>query len=436
MTLAILKAICALLSAILEVLPLTMQVPLIPEMLGWCDHEVSAKKYSYTFERKCNTTCENSSQNIGNFFNCSSSSSVYNPLVGIILPSSIVVALILGPPMSAIGNRVNPELLVFLGMIFSPIVTVPMAYGTGYIGLFLTRSLAGVYAMLTEVAYLSLIADVFVDDESLRMTFLGLFTFVYDLDISGPLYAGTLYSYTNQATPFLTLGSLSLILAFIYSTLILRCQLTCKREAPLLAVENKADNLTYVTFVKDGYMMITSITVILGGLPKSMLAPVISVWMMNEFQASELHVGIVFLPGLVGMVICTVLANYLASKWQSHRWLFAVICLFIDSLSLIAFAFSANLIMLAFILGVQICMSVSLRFLIFPYLNLIAESRYGVRNSSTLTGFSYLVGLSSYIIGPLISSYLYPVIGMHVLTAIGVCHLLAVPFLICLRLIS
>ena len=414
-----LRSVCALLSAVLEVLPLTMQTPLIPEMLGWCVGLRVPTKLHQEQDSSQNRSCENSSLE-------------YNPLVGVILPSSIVVASILGPPMSAIAERVNPELLVFLGMIFSPVVTVPMAYGYGYIWLFISRSLAGVYAMLTEVAYLSLISVVFMDDNPLRMTFLGLFTFVYDLDIFGPVYAGIIYSYTNQATPFLTLGSLSLILAFVYTTLVLHCNLSYRREA-LIVSTSKTSNSLYFTFLKDGYMMMVAFTVILGGMPKSMLAPVISTWIMDEFPASEWHVGILFIPGLAGMILCTALANLIVSKWASYRWVFAVLCLLVDGISLIAFAFSTNLIMVSVILTLQISSSVSLRFLTFPFLTLIAELRYDISSSSSLTGFSYIIGLSSYILGPLVSSFLYPVIGMHTLTAIGLIHLLAVPFLICLR---
>lgn len=486
---------CGLIAVLLDALPPQMLVPITPAWLGWCDERtpsltpgddvVVTTKATATSPSPNNATsafgtmqgfsedvAASFSEDLSSSFDDMNSSSQFMPSYNIsdddegidnlTTPGSVLVSnksctkadfnpdisfvyLAAGPievlssPLVAIlCDRYGSSGLLLFGLVSTAFLDIPFAYGSGFIAYLLVRVAINIVTTVTEVSYLHMIGQLFAGDDTKRARFLGLYSTVLGFDYFGPTYSGILYQISGQAVPFLSLMVIGLVTAVVFFMLGLNFNIRKSATNGTIQdpdlVEEKTTDISYLTLIKDPYILVVFIVVFLTILPKAMMAPFISIWLIDAFDATPWEIGVVYFPGFLAYIVSTIFGERILSKFPEKAWLFATICLAIDGITVIAMPFTPNIVAFSAIFTFQIATATITSFTLFPMFLKIADVRYNCPKSSSIHGFSFMAVGLAYFLGPMLASELFKHVGFRVLNiGVGSFHLLMAPFVTILR---
>ncbi|XP_028268013.1 synaptic vesicular amine transporter-like [Parambassis ranga] len=132
-----------------------------------------------------------------------------NIKVGLLLASKSTVQLIFNPFTGPLTDRVGYHILICAGFCIIFLSATLFAFSSTYILLLLARSLQGVGGSCLSVAGMSMLADVFTDDEqrgrAMRVSFTGLALAL----IVGAPFGSVMYQFVGKMAPFLVLAVLT-----------------------------------------------------------------------------------------------------------------------------------------------------------------------------------------------------------------------------------
>ena len=463
---------CGLMAVLLDVLPPQMLVPITPEWLGWCDekpltpapnivnvtdYEVNQTSFASTDVATTTPSSETtwageetSSSNLSNATTATQTEITkealidkstctkkdFDPRISLVYLAAGPVEVLSSPLVAFLCDRIGSNALLMFGLISTAFIDIPFAYGSGFVAYLLVRIFMNLATTITEVSYLHMIGQLFAGDDVMRARFLGLYSTVLGFDYFGPTLCGLLYHLSGQAVPFLTLLVIGFITALVFFTLGLNCKITKNTYVQENIEEIKSD-IPYLTLVKDPYIIVIFIAVFLVILPKAMIAPFISIWLMDKYDTSAWITGMVYFPGFIAYVLSNIIAERLLSKFKEYIWAIGAVSLAIDGISVIALPYSPDIKCFSAIFALQVATAAISGFTIFPMFLKIADKRYGCPKSSSVHGFSFMAVGLAYFIGPMLASGLFVPIGFRYINlVVGCLHIFIAPFIAMLKKIT
>ena len=481
---------CGLMAVLLDVLPPQMLVPITLEWLGWCNDNPSTHPPNISYEittvvsstynkstpSQLNTTWtgeaidsstldmvteedfrtngETDSStlesvtefNISNVTYISEVTTVsldenktctkkdFDPRISLVYLAAGPIEVLASPLVAFLCDRIGSNSLLLFGLISTAIIDIPFAYGSGFLAYLLVRIFINISTTITEVSYLHMIGQLFAGDDVTRARFLGLYSTVLGFDYFGPTFSGVLYHLFGQAMPFITLLVIGLITALVFFIFGLNCKISKNINLDDRLEEVKTDDIPYRSLVKDPYILIVFVAVFLIILPKAMIAPFISLWLIDKFKTTAWVTGLVYFPGFVAYILSNIVAERLLSKCKEYAWAFGAIALAYDGISVIILPFSPNMIWFSAVFAFQVATATIAGFTIFPMFLKIADRRYGVPKSSSVHGFSFIAVGLAYFIGPMLASGLFKEIGYKAINvAVGALLIIVAPLVALLK---
>ena len=425
------KLLCCLFAAFLQNFSATMVVPILPDWLDWCDDVIK----NATKESEILRSTSNSTSNL--LLSKSCSESEFNSLAPVLYALASLAELIIGLMFSSFSDYFHAEFLGFFGLVLAPISLIPFAFGHGYAMYFVTETTSALCTIVAEVVYLVQVDSIFRTTDKGHSIYTGLYTFITDTDIFGPAFSGMASYYFGQRVPFLSLAGISVAVLILYITLGVRCHIeltntpnditnqqffhqeTERNNNSEANIQQQSDPLSYKTLLADPQILYLSWLLFCTGTSQPMLATTISLWMMSTFDANEAIVGISYLPGLVTCAIAMFPVNKVMSMWSDKQWILVTFLVLLNGLSLVLIPFSTSIYIFIITFTITITSSVTSRYVLFPLIGTKIEEIYGVRDSSTIRGWEYMVVQLPSVIGPLLST-LFEFWGMKIITVLGV----------------
>nr|AVK72351.1 synaptic vesicular acetylcholine transporter [Meara stichopi] len=329
--------------------------------------------------------------------------------IGILFASKAIVQLIFNPISGTLIDRRGYELPMVFGLCMIFASTITFAFGESYLILFIARSLQGLGSAFADSSGYAMIADRFSEEKE-RNKALGIaLAFVSFGCLFAPPFGGFLYELAGKELPFIFLALLALADAAVIKYLIK--PFTHIQEASTVTVP------IHRLFL-DKYIAIISGALAISNISLAFIEPTIAIWMKETMGTNGWQVGIVWLPGflphILGVYLCVVLAN----KYPKTQWMYAGVGLVIIGISCCVLPASKSFGVLVFpIMG--ICFGIALvDTSLIPALSYIMDVRYVSVYGSVyaIADISYSV---AYAIGPIIAGAI-----VHAITYLWMCELI------------
>nr|XP_039258891.1 synaptic vesicular amine transporter-like [Styela clava] len=393
--------------------------PILPDILKDLDQNVGKNKTTGTIlinESKVEVTLVNSSCSFA-YFNTGKQDVIIGFIIALKEISQLFSNFIVGPVIDKIGY----DIVMFNGYIVMMTSTLAFAYWNTYPGVFIARALQGIGSAMATTGGMTLIADMFRDDEERgRMLSFILFGMTMGFAI-GPALGGVLYQFGGKPAPFLVITAMGFILLILQ---------LCTRRMRRSDFKGTSNN-SYKKLLMDPYLLLACSTIIFGQFTMASLASVLPIWMKRTMCAEDWMLGAAFLPLNGGYMVIIAILGCL--NFTKRRWILNFLSFFFAAISSSTYPLCKSFYDLfgpGLILGISGAMISTSAYQILGYL---ADKRHG----PSFYGSAYALADAAYCavfaVGPMVSGALVPAVGfsvcMYILTGISILGILPSLFL-------
>ncbi|XP_074552443.1 synaptic vesicular amine transporter-like [Halichoeres trimaculatus] len=254
-----------------------------------------------------------------------------NIKVGLLLASKSTVQLFMNPFVGPLTDRIGYHIPMCAGFCIITLSTTLFAFSSSFILLLLARAVQGVGGSCLSVAGMTMLADMFKDEEergrAIGISFTGLSLGL----MAGAPFGSVMYQFVGKMSPFLVLAVIAVLGGGLHSLIFQPSRVHAQTEkgTPLL------------TLLKDPYILIAAGAICFPTLVIAVIESALPIWMMRSMCASKWQLGIVFLPDSVSYLIASNIFGYLSQK-HNGSWLCACIGMIVVGITTISFRFSKN----------------------------------------------------------------------------------------------
>ncbi|XP_066287466.1 chromaffin granule amine transporter-like isoform X1 [Branchiostoma lanceolatum] len=235
-------------------------------------------------------------------------------ILGILYASKSAASIIANPVAGFLSDRVGYSLVLYIGIVLVFGATVAYAFSTSYAALFASRVVQGLGGSFSIIPALVMLAETFPDNTE-RAEVIGLArSGVIVGSLVGPVIGGVMYQFLGYKSPFMLIAGLTVVDG------VLRLLLP-KRTAPAFVKEE--EDYSIVNYLKDPYIMTTTVFIFVPITTALTVWGVVPVWMMMTMKASPWQQGMALVPSAVGYVIGSVLSSMLVEK--AGCWLLTLV---------------------------------------------------------------------------------------------------------------
>ncbi|XP_029292953.1 synaptic vesicular amine transporter-like [Cottoperca gobio] len=336
--------------------------------------------------------------------NCSYSEAQLDGLnikVGLLLASKSIVQLIINPFIGQLTNRIGYHIPMCAGFCIIIFASTLFAFSSSYFLLLLARSVQGVGGSCLSVTGMTVLADVYKDDEergrAIGISFSGLALGL----IAGAPFGSLMYQFVGKMAPFLVLAVIAVLGGGLHALIF----------KPWLMRTEMEKGTSLLTLLKDPYILIAAGAICFTTLVIATVETALPIWMMKTMCASKWQLGTVFLPDSISYLIASHIFGRLSQK-HSASWLCACIGMILTGVTTICFGFSKNIyhvLVLNAFLGFSVGTVDSS---IMPLMGYLVDLRYvpvygtvyAIADVAVCIGFS----LGPAIAGPIVASIGFP----------------------------
>lgn len=283
--------------------------------------------------------------------------------VGFLFASKAIVQLFFSPFAGTVIDRFGYDRPMLFGLSVLFVSTAIFAFGSTYGVLFMARSLQGVGSAFADTSGLAMIADRFKEDTA-RTKAQGIaLAFISFGCLFAPPFGGILYEYAGKAVPFLILALVALV-----DGLLLRFVLTPERQEraemarsmsngglqrqmskSLSATSHlskaggpKPASTPIYKLILDPYIALCAGALVMANVSLAFLEPTIALWMEKTFLASEVQIGMVWLPAFFPHVLGVFVTVKLAQRYPTKQWLITAVGLCLEGFSCLLVPFCSS----------------------------------------------------------------------------------------------
>ncbi|KAM4749113.1 chromaffin granule amine transporter-like [Rhinophrynus dorsalis] len=260
-----------------------------------------------------------------------------NVRVGLLLGVKAILQLLANPASAMIINRIGYDAPLFCGFVIFFISVLMFAVAGSYTLLFMARAVQGIGSSFSTVSGdtslfvvsavndhgLGMLANVYTDDwkrgKAMGIAMGAMATGV----LVGSPFGSVMYEFVGKSSPFLVMAALALL-----NGVFQLCILRPTTFSPMTAAPT-----SYLTLLKDPYIMVAAGAICLVNITYGMLETTLPIWMMKTMCSPRWQLGIVFLPATTAYLISTNIFGVLAHSMG--RWLCALLGMILMGISLL-----------------------------------------------------------------------------------------------------
>ncbi|XP_011677174.1 synaptic vesicular amine transporter-like [Strongylocentrotus purpuratus] len=321
-----------------------------------------------------------------------------NIRTGLLLASKFMMRLVLSAPLGIFTEWIGYFIPLFISTIILLASCLAYAFGHSFVVFLIARLLHGVAATAIEIAGLGVVAYSYADDEEKRGFAIGLAISAFAFgSLAGPPFGSILYSFCGQASPFLILAAIALLLAFAE---VLCISPEARNDSP--------DPAPVYVLVKDPLVLASAGAIAVAGAVIALLQSSLPLWLLQTTDAKDWQLGVIFLPSSIMQIISSVLLGFYGNR--IGRWLCAMLSLLLLATSIATVPLVKQVVQLIpAMLGIGFSFGV-VDSTMTASMNLVADIKYNgaYGAAAAISTFAFCVGFA---IGPTISGLLVNSIG-------------------------
>ncbi|XP_072178640.1 chromaffin granule amine transporter-like [Diadema setosum] len=331
----------------------------------------------------------------------SSCENAINRNTGIILSVKFLTRLVLTLPCSLLIDKIGLFIPFIVSTALLMLSCLGFAFAHNMPFLFLARFLHGVGGIGVEVAgiaYLSLLYD---HDKDAKGLVFGILTSCFaGGNLIGPPFGSILYDFAGQASPFLILAGITLLILAIFPLVIPRD----------VALGSKREKHSALHIARNPYTLLVSGANIVVLVGESAVAATLPIYLRTELDVPEWKVGIAFMPASICNLICGPLVGFFSRKRK--RWFVIMIGMLLMAASVFTIPFGQNVIHLIpsmTVLGAGTAITdTTTALVVFQIVEVWYDGAHS--GGSAIYSFQFCIG---FMIGSLLSGGLVRIIGFQ-----------------------
>ncbi|CAF1078563.1 unnamed protein product [Adineta steineri] len=262
--------------------------------------------------------------------------------VGTLFGSKAIIQLLINPFSGALIDRIGYDIPMCIGLCVIFLSTTTFAFGRSYSVLFIARSLQGVGSAFADTSGLAMIADRYQDEGS-RSRQLGIaLAFISFGSLVAPPFGGILYEFFGKRVPFITLAMIALLDGVLLFVVMRPTRLRQAFDFSNHANPDKPKGTPIWRLLMDPYIAVCAGALAMANVGLAFLEPTISIWMRDRMQATEMQMGLIWLPGFIPHVSGVYLTVKLNERYPKYQWLLAAIGLALQGFMCIFIPFCTN----------------------------------------------------------------------------------------------
>lgn len=346
-----------------------------------------------------------------------------NSKVGWLLASKALVQLVVNPVIGLSSHRFSYESLLFFGTWIFLVSATLFAAAESYAPLLIARASQGVGSAATTIAGMSMIAERYHDDKE-RSRAMGFAMGGLALGILvGYPFGGLLYALVGKSPPFVGIALMCMFnIGLQYSFMTADGQPSLKMEAK---------PATLFLLLKDPYILICAGAIMITSMSLAVLESTVPLWIMDNMEAKQWQLGLIFLPDSIGYLIGTNAFPVLAKTYG--RYLFTICSMLLIALGLIVIPFCQvlyHLLLPHLFLGLGVGVTDAA---IMPLLALLVDRRHIAAYGSVYAIVQLSVCLA-YGLGPAIAGQIVKAFGFKwSVWGMAICNIVFAPASLLLR---